>query len=77
MNRGAVPPGTDPIDALREECAAVSDIVKGLDDPDFAGLNAVPGVETSSNSSGICIATSIGSTRHSTASHRALRRMTR
>lgn len=39
---GAVPPGTDPIDALREECAAVSDIVKGLDDPDFAGLTRCP-----------------------------------
>ena len=34
---GAVPPGTDPILALREECAAVSEMVKTLDDPvDFA-----------------------------------------
>jgi uncharacterized protein (TIGR03083 family) len=40
---GAVPPGTDPIVALREECEAVSDIVKVLDDPmDFAKPTRCP-----------------------------------
>jgi uncharacterized protein (TIGR03083 family) len=33
---GAVPPDTDPVVALREECEAVSQIVKLLNEPDFA-----------------------------------------
>jgi len=33
---GAIPPDTDPAVALRDECAAVSEIVKVLDELDFA-----------------------------------------
>jgi uncharacterized protein (TIGR03083 family) len=39
---GAVPPDTDPIAALREECEAVSDLVKHLDESDFAKPTRCP-----------------------------------
>ncbi len=39
---GAVPPDTDPIVALREECEAVSEIVKVLDESDFARPTRCP-----------------------------------
>ncbi len=39
---GAVPPDTDPIAALREECAEVSEIVKMLDELDFAKPTRCP-----------------------------------
>jgi uncharacterized protein (TIGR03083 family) len=39
---GAVPPDTDPVAALREECQAVSDVVKQLDESDFARSTRCP-----------------------------------
>jgi uncharacterized protein (TIGR03083 family) len=39
---GAVPPDTDPIAALRDECEAVSEIVKVLDESDFARPTRCP-----------------------------------